>query len=83
MTLNDVIQGRSQHLRLVTKKGSTELVIAFSHLGYPSGQFAMSRALANLSANVLYVNCAEDSWYQRGLGEEAPSIDATRTLLVH
>ena len=81
MTLNDVIRGKSKHLRLVPRTGSTELVIAFSHLGYPSGHFAMSRALADLSVNILYVNSGEDSWYQRGLGEEAPSIDATLELL--
>lgn len=63
-------------------KGRTdELIIIFSHIGYPAGKFAMSRVMADQKASKLYVNCENNSWYQMGIPGYTENIQDTIQFL--
>ncbi|MGY9047555.1 hypothetical protein P775_00395 [Puniceibacterium antarcticum] len=69
------LSGESQMVKVVRKEGSKRALFAFSHVGYPAGKFALSHDLAGIDANVIFLNAPENSWYQCGIGDDAPSID--------
>lgn len=72
---------QSQFLRIDRCEHSQDVILVFSHIGYPAGKFAMTNALAGVSATRVYVNCHANSWYQRGLPGASSSIDETVAVL--
>lgn len=44
-------------------KGQADLVISFSSVDLPARKFSTSRALNEVNANLLLVNCPRNSWY--------------------
>jgi hypothetical protein len=63
--------------------GADRLIFAFSHVGYPPGKFAMTNVFADptFRANVVFINCRDNSWYQIGVNDEYNSIDKCADLL--
>lgn len=57
----------SEYVYLNTEPGSDLLLVAFSHVGYPSGKFAFTNAFSHIKCNKLFINCPGNSWYQAGI----------------
>lgn len=55
------------------------LWIIASHIDVPRGKFAQSHIFEHLHGNKLFLNVAENSWYQQGISADCDSIEA----LVH
>jgi len=81
MKMQEFLNNECDYIRVDKCEQSNEVLMVFSHVGYPPGKFAMSNELENIPVTKLYVNCHENSWYQQGLKGVAPSIHETTELL--
>ncbi|WP_303830810.1 alpha/beta fold hydrolase [Asticcacaulis taihuensis] len=80
--MQKIMVPESDFLRVEALPEAEWTVIVFSHLNYPAGKFAMSRELQDIRASRIFVNCPSNAWYQQGIPDVAPSIDALVTLLL-
>ena len=81
MKAKKVLENKFEYLRADICSQSDTVLIVFSHTGYPAGKFAMSTAFASILVHKIYVNCANNSWYQQGIPEVSSSIDETVDVL--
>jgi dienelactone hydrolase len=79
--IQEILKGEHQYIRVDREYGSDTVLIIFSHIGYPAGKFAMSNALANISATKIFINCRDSAWYQQGIEGVSSSIDETVVVL--
>lgn len=72
-----------ENIQVIRNEESTNLIFAFSHVGYPVGKFAMSNEInaKNVNASIVYINCHYNSWYQAGINGNSDTIDKTASLL--
>ncbi len=76
------LEGGCNYLKVDRDHSSDNVLIVFSHTGYPARKYAMSNALSATSATKIFVNCQNNSWYQQGLWGVTSSIDETARLLI-
>jgi tetratricopeptide (TPR) repeat protein len=62
-------------IRIDRFANATEAYVVFTHIGYSPGKFAQSKLLNGVEVDQIFVNTADNDWYQRGLPGVAPTID--------
>lgn len=72
----------SLYLNFERDEESDLLWIVFSHIKIPAGKFGQARIFRAVDGNVLYVNCANNSWYQSGTGGELNTLQRLIESLV-
>lgn len=82
VSLKKIFAGEHAFIKVSRKEGAVNTLFAFSHVGYPEGKFALSGELADIDANVVFVNTTDNSWYQSGAGTEIPTINQLRDVLL-
>ncbi len=56
---------------------TSKLWVVFSHVRIPEGKFAQSKVMNMLEGHKLYLNCAENQWYTKGIGSFSTSLPDT------
>jgi tetratricopeptide (TPR) repeat protein len=82
MHIGEILNGNCENLMVRQFPPADRLIFAFSHVGYPTGSFAMKNVFADASlhANVVFVNCKDNAWYQCGINDEYNSIEKSAEL---
>ena len=82
MQIVDIIDGKCDNLLIRQFPGAERLIFAFSHVDYPAGKFAMTNVFTSgdFRANIIFINCRDNSWYQNGINQEYDSIEKCRNL---
>ena len=53
------------------------ILLVFSAIGIPKGTFSMSRVFKNYEANIIYLNCPNNTWYLDGVEGLGSSLEST------
>ncbi|MEM8842673.1 MAG: hypothetical protein AAGD47_12940, partial [Pseudomonadota bacterium] len=54
--------------------GNKLLWVVASHVNVPAGKFAQSHVFAHVPGAKLFLNCADNAWYQNGLGGQIRGV---------
>jgi len=65
---------RDHYIMVRGSASSDQTWIVFSHVRIPEGQFAQSRVFSHLNGASLFLNCADNSWFDRGVPGAASSL---------
>ena len=75
--LRDLANKAGVYAKLDEQPSSSRLWIVFSHIDIPSGKFAQTNVFKNIEGNKLFLNCARNSWYAKGISGFSSSIKET------
>lgn len=81
MIMEEFYNNKCDYIRIDKCEKSDDAVLVFSHIGYPIKKFAMTNALKSLPATKIYINCHQNSWYQKGIEGVTKDIAETIQLL--
>lgn len=65
----------------IQDKNSSDTIIALSSIHTLPGRFRFERQLSNLDANVIFLNCPQNSWYLQGVPGLGDSMGGTRDAI--
>jgi len=63
------------------KGASNDLVVAFSAATVPKGKFSFSNILVSCEANVLYLNCPDNTWYLNDVEKKGDAISYYKNVI--
>lgn len=65
----------------IDKRGFKKTILVFSSINTIAGRFRFDRALNDVEANIIYLNCPNNSWYLQGIPDLGSSLDESRIEL--
>jgi hypothetical protein len=79
----DLRRVKSQFLHYVHDEANSDtLWMVFSHVDIPKGKFGQRHIMKHLDGCKLFINCADNSWYQQGISATINSLEKLLEALV-